>query len=183
MAWSLFSTNNWFCVIWPTVKRVRFVLRGVGGTKRGQTARCEDTDGPYAGAGSAFAPLDSEQEARCLHVCLVCLWAAFPICTRANSVARFTYLNQGPLFSFLIRLAHKNTHPRNYTSLKVSDLRNQKYSFQARNLHGHSNRGKNPGRSLSNWLRQERKSFARDWTTITIISKNKISRHSWTIKY
>ena len=28
--------------------------------KRGQTVRCEDTEGPYAGVGSVFAPLDSE---------------------------------------------------------------------------------------------------------------------------
>lgn len=28
--------------------------------KRGQTVRCEGTEGPYAGVGPEFAPLDSE---------------------------------------------------------------------------------------------------------------------------
>lgn len=28
--------------------------------KRGQTVRCENTDSPYAGVGSVFAPLVSE---------------------------------------------------------------------------------------------------------------------------
>ena len=56
--------------------------------KRSQTVRCEDTDGPYAGVSSVFAPLDREKEARCLHVCLVCIYTEF------LQAANQTYMTQ-----------------------------------------------------------------------------------------
>lgn len=37
---------------WPIVE--------ISEANRGQTARCEDADGPHAGVGAVFAPLDSE---------------------------------------------------------------------------------------------------------------------------
>lgn len=60
---SLFNTNNWSCGICPTAKGSDLGWGGLLGfirAKRGQTVRCEDTDGPYAGVGSVIAPLDSE---------------------------------------------------------------------------------------------------------------------------